>query len=127
MWILLFKKLRIKPFSQKIYKLSKTHLFFSRFEGRRGEKIYISHPRPDGDYHGEKNTFFLYAGDKIAGTNSTGTGLSATLRSPDFLVEEHPLECFSFWFYFGVSFKSISVTEEFCRAKFCLFALCTGL
>ena len=84
-------------------------------------------PRPDGDYHGEKNTFFLYAGDKIAGSNSTGTGLSATLRSPDFLVEEHPLECFSFWFYFGVSFKSISVTKEFCRAKFCLFALCTGL
>ena len=76
---------------------------------REGEekKIYISHPRPDGDYHGEKNTFFLYAGDKIAGTNSTGTGLSATLRSPDFLVEEHPLECFSFWFYFGVSFKKV--------------------
>ena len=28
-------------FPQKIYKLSKTNIFFSRFEGMRGEKIQI--------------------------------------------------------------------------------------
>ena len=24
-------------------------------------------PGPDADFHGEKNTYFLYAGDKLAG------------------------------------------------------------
>ena len=85
---------------------SKDHLY----KWRRRSTNQLSNndlPGPESDYMGEKETFFLYAGDKIAGTNSTGTGLSATLRSPDFLVEEHPLECFSFWFYFGVSFKRV--------------------
>ena len=46
--------------------------------------------------------WFLYAGQKIAGVNSS-SGVTASIKSPDFIIEEHPLECFSFWFYFGVS------------------------
>ena len=46
--------------------------------------------------------WFLYAGFKIAGVNSS-SGVTASIKSPDFIIEEHPLECFSFWFYFGVS------------------------
>ena len=71
-------------------------------------------PGPDADYHDVKDTYFLYAGDKLAGTNSTGTGLTATLRSPDFIVEEHPLECFSFWFYFGVSIFYLGLFFQSC-------------
>jgi hypothetical protein len=59
-------------------------------------------PGPDGSVNAE-STFFMYAGHKIAGINSTN-GVTATLKSPDFVIEEHPLECYSFWFYFGVSF-----------------------
>ena len=58
-------------------------------------------PGPDGSVNDE-STFFMYAGHKMAGINSTN-GVTATLKSPDFVIEEHPLECFSFWFYFGVS------------------------
>ena len=72
-----------------MYKLSKTNIFFSHFEGTRREKNQIFRT-------------LVYAGYKMAGTNSTD-GATATLASPDFLVEEHPLECFHFWFNFGVS------------------------
>ena len=61
-------------------------------------------PGPAGDYLNDKNTYFLYAGDKSAGENSTENGVITVLTSPEFSVEEHPIECFSFWFYFGVSF-----------------------
>ena len=56
-------------------------------------------PSPTDNINGD---YFVYAGYKMAGTNSTD-GATATLASPDFLVEEHPLECFHFWFNFGVS------------------------
>ena len=59
-------------------------------------------PGPDGSVNAE-SIWFMYAGHKMAGINSTN-GVTATLKSPDFVIEEHPLECFSFWFYFGVSF-----------------------
>ena len=58
-------------------------------------------PGPDGNVNTESEKF-MYAGHKLAGVNST-EGAFATLKSPDFVIEEHPLECFSFWFYFGVS------------------------
>ena len=60
-------------------------------------------PAPAGDYLNDKTKFFMYAGDKIAGENSTENGVITVLKSPEFKVEEHPIECFSFWFYFGVS------------------------
>ena len=62
-----------------------------------------NYPGPSGDYLNDKTTYFLYAGDKHAGENSTGNSVITTLKSPEFKVEEHPEECFSFWFYFGVS------------------------
>ena len=37
----IIQKLKSKHFPQKIYKLSKTNIFFSRFEGTRGEKTQI--------------------------------------------------------------------------------------
>ena len=57
-------------------------------------------PCPTDNINGD---YFVYAGFKMAGTNSTD-GATAILASPDFLVEEHPNECFHFWFNFGVSF-----------------------
>ena len=56
----------------------------------------------NGDYHDEKNKFFMIASDFVAGQDSF-EGAKTIIKSPDFLVEEHPIECFNFWFYFGVS------------------------
>ena len=64
-------------------------------------------PGPPGDYLNDQATMFLYAGDKHAGENSTGNAVMTVLKSPEFLVEEHPIECFSFWFYFGVSTQKL--------------------
>ena len=70
-------------------------------------------PGPDTNLNDESQ-YFVYAGFKIAGPNSTGDGVTAVLASPDFLVEEHPLECFHFWFYFGVSilFRTTKISDE---------------
>ena len=59
---------------------------------------------PNGDYHDEKNKFFLIASDHVAGEGSVERA-ATILISPDFLVAEHPLECFNFWFFFGVRLK----------------------
>ena len=59
------------------------------------------YPGPDTTIN-EQSQYFAYVGAKIAGPDSTD-GVTTLLASPDFLVEEHPLECFHFWFYFGVS------------------------
>jgi hypothetical protein len=76
-------------------------------------------PGPPGDYLNDQATMFLYAGDKHAGENSTGNAVMTVLTSPEFLVEEHPIECFSFWFYFGVSTQKLCLYIVFCP-------LCTG-
>ena len=59
------------------------------------------YPRPDVNIN-DQSEYFVYAGYKMAGSNSTDKA-TAVMASPNFLVEEHPLECFHFWFYFGVS------------------------
>ena len=60
-------------------------------------------PAPaNGDYHDEKDKFFMIASDHVAGQDTLERA-ATILTSPDFLVEEHPIECFNFWFYFGVS------------------------
>ena len=67
------------------------------------ELISNNIPGPlNGDYHDEKNKYFMIASDFVAGQDSF-EGAKTILKSPDFLVEEHPIECFNFWFYFGVS------------------------
>ena len=59
-------------------------------------------PGPSGDYHDQMNKLFMIASDFVAGPDSLERA-ATILTSPDFLVEEHPIECFNFWFYFGVS------------------------
>ena len=57
-------------------------------------------PGPIADYGDHKDTFFLHAG------LPSGNGVensAAILISPDFKSRDHPIECFTFWFYFGVS------------------------
>ena len=54
---------------------------------------------PDGDLYGERDTFFMLSLDK-EGANQ---GDSAILISPNFIIEEHPVECFRFWFQYDVS------------------------
>ena len=56
----------------------------------------------NGDYHNEKDKFFLIASDHVAG-QEVPPGSKTILKSPDFMVADHPIECFNFWFYFGVS------------------------
>ena len=41
----IIQNLKSKHFPQKIYKLSKTNIFFSRFEGTRGEKTKYFAPK----------------------------------------------------------------------------------
>jgi hypothetical protein len=59
-------------------------------------------PGPDGDYQDLKDKRFIMASDHVGGK----AGARTELKSPVFKGNEHPLECFSFWFYFGVSCNS---------------------
>ena len=59
-------------------------------------------PGPDGDYQDLKDKGFIMASDHVGGK----AGARTELKSPVFKGNEHPLECFSFWFYFGVSCNS---------------------
>ena len=43
----------------------------------------------------------MIASDHMAGDESTGNARTE-LKSPLFEGNQHPLECFSFWFTFGV-------------------------
>ena len=55
---------------------------------------------PDADLEGNKEKFFMIATkNKDDGTNNN----VAKLKSPLFESQDHPIECFSFWYYFGVS------------------------
>ena len=58
---------------------------------------------PDEDLEGNKDKFFMIASkSKDSGTDNQ----VAMLRSPLFESKDHPIECFSFWYYFGVSLIS---------------------
>ena len=50
-----------------------------------------------------------------ANENENGEGADeyAELRSPFFKSTEHPVECFSFWFYFGVRFLNYLVKYQY--------------
>ena len=54
------------------------------------------------DKGGKGDTFFMIAANE--NENGEGADEYAELRSPFFKSIEHPVECFSFWFYFGVRF-----------------------
>ena len=59
-------------------------------------------PGPEVDYQNQNNRNFMFASDHVAGEEGTSDARTE-LKSPLFKGNEHPLECFSFWFYFGVS------------------------
>ena len=59
-------------------------------------------PGPDGDYQDLKDKVFIMASDHVGGAEGIA-GARTELKSPIFKGNEHPLECFSFWFFFGVS------------------------
>ena len=56
---------------------------------------------PLTDFTNEKNTFFIMTSNYQA--QEVLPGKKAKLTSPYFLGKDHQNECFSFWFYFGVS------------------------
>ena len=68
---------------------------------------------PDQDYMGDKKGRFMIA--SIYRDNATVENEFAWLRSPLYKSSEHPIECFNFWFNFGVryskNFLSFDVTN----------------
>lgn len=58
-------------------------------------------PAPPEDHNDYSDTYFMIASDHLAGSSSA-EGLETQLISPVFEGKVHPIECFSFWFYFGV-------------------------
>ena len=68
---------------------------------------------PDQDYVGDKKGRFMIA--SIYRDNATVENEFAWLRSPLYKSSEHPVECFNFWFNFGVrytkNFLSFDVTN----------------
>lgn len=59
-------------------------------------------PGPSGDFENVAKTHFMIASNALAGTEGPQNAVTK-LESPYFSALEHPAECFSFWFYFGVS------------------------
>ena len=61
---------------------------------------------PDQDYQGETTGRFMIA--SIDRDNAAVESLEddrAGLRSPIYNSSEHPVECFNFWFNFGVRYS----------------------
>lgn len=58
-------------------------------------------PGPPSDHSGKKDTFYMMASD-YTGADSKPADATTTLLSPNLIGSEHPVECFGFWFYFGV-------------------------
>ena len=67
---------------------------------RTGNEI-ADEPGPDADFQGNNEKYFLIATNN--GKTDDVESSEADLRSPYLNSTEHPYECFSFWFQFGVS------------------------
>ena len=70
-------------------------------------------PGPNNDYQGKDDKFFMIASqEKDAGNQNQ----IARFRSPKFKKDEHPVECFSFWFNFGLQgqgeYLTVSVEHD---------------
>lgn len=73
---------------------------YNWFHGTAESLEASSVPSPPYDYHEDKTKYFMIASDHLG---STAPAESFTiLESPIFLGRDHPIECYSFWFYFGV-------------------------
>ena len=73
---------------------------WKRYNSKELEENSI--PGPSGDYADLKDRYYMIASDLLAG-NEGLQGAVTQLKSPLFNAGEHPLECFAFWFFFGVS------------------------
>ena len=60
---------------------------------------------PDTTFDGDLANHFAIAGN-IGDSADEGF---ASLKSPFFESFEHPVECFSFWFYFGVKHRALKL------------------
>lgn len=60
----------------------------------------LSHPA-NGDFLNDKKKYFMIANDIVQEEQPENT--VTYLRSPDFLIEQHPKECFNFWFIFDTN------------------------
>ena len=58
-------------------------------------------PHPSGDYNGNNNGHYMIASNAF-GVDAKPNSV-AQLISPVFKSSEHPVECFAFYFNFGVS------------------------
>ena len=61
-------------------------------------------PGPIGDLGGDPSTYFMIASNSNDDGGEHPEIAVANLKSPLFKSTEHSLECFAFWFYFGVSY-----------------------
>ena len=66
---------------------------------RKNAKQIGDNPGPTNDYEGKDDKFFMIASLELEAANQNQI---ARFRSPKFKKDEHPVECFSFWFNFGV-------------------------
>ena len=76
-----------------------------RFERINANQVG-DNPGPNVDYEGKNDKYFMLASgtrDDVDNDNQL-----ARFRSPEFDRDKHPVECFSFWFNFGVSSNSLA-------------------
>jgi hypothetical protein len=57
-------------------------------------------PGPDVDFENRNDTYFMLTWSDR--NNPVLPGKATRLTSPEFIANEHTVECFSFWFYIGV-------------------------
>ena len=58
-------------------------------------------PGPNGDLNSDQQKYFLLASTVIGENDKPGH--YTILSTEEFVVKEHPVECLSFWYEFGVS------------------------
>ena len=74
----------------------------AKFKFLRRNALQIGdEPGPNNDYQGKNDTFFMIASKEISDGNPNDI---ARFRSPVYKKDEHPMECFSFRFNFGVRY-----------------------
>ena len=78
-----------------------------------GESLSNSEtPGPELDFNNNKEAIFLIAHDNkkeylftdnVTSHNEKAEDIFTMLVSPQYSAKDHPLECFQFWYFYGVS------------------------
>ena len=68
-------------------------------------------PAPSGDYENNAKPHFMIASNALAGSEAPQKAVTK-LESPYFSGLQHPVECFSFWFYFGVKAHNLHILSN---------------